>query len=372
MKHLQEYRNRDQVCSLNARIHARTTQPWTLMEICGGQTHAILRFGIDQMLPAGLTLIHGPGCPVCVTPAEMIDAAVQIAHLPGIVLCTFGDMLRVPGTAGTSLYTAKARGADVRFVYSPIDVVRMAESQPDRCFVFFGVGFETTAPAQALAVLQAERLGLRNFFLLGSLVRVLPAIEALLGEADCRLDGLLAAGHVCAITGFEEYRQLAQDYQVPINVTGFEPTDILRGILGCVTQLEEGRAEVENNYERSVRSAGNRHAREMIHQVFEVCDRAWRGLGPIAQSGLRLRAAYHPFDALQHFEVRPLTDAPATTCISGKILRGQARPCECPAFGSSCTPEMPLGAPMVSGEGACAAYFRYARPAAPLPEVLRK
>ncbi|MEX2044298.1 MAG: hydrogenase formation protein HypD, partial [Opitutus sp.] len=336
------------------------TRSWTIMEICGGQTHSIVRFGLDELLPPPVTLVHGPGCPVCVTPVGLIDAAVELACRPGVTLCSFGDMLRVPGTSA-DLLTARARGGDVRVVYSPLDAVAIAAREPARQVVFFGIGFETTAPVTALAVLQARRRSLENFSLLASHVLVPPAIEAILSSAGNRVQGFLAAGHVCAVTGMGEYEPLARRFHVPMVVTGFEPIDILRGVLECGEQLEAGRAEVTNAYARAVKPAGNPHALAMIGEVFTVVDREWRGMGSIPRSGLDLQPEFSLFDARLRFELEMPADAQGTECMAGEILRGIRKPADCPAFGTRCTPEHPLGAPMVSGEGACAAYFRYRR-----------
>ncbi len=358
MKHLDEYRDAEGVRACAEAIRRRTTRPWTLMEICGGQTHAIMRFGLDTLLPPAITLVHGPGCPVCVTPLEQLDRAMAIAQRPEVTFCSFGDMLRVPGT-DTDLLTLKAQGADVRIVYSPLDAVRLAAAHPQREVVFFAVGFETTAPANAMAVHQAKAQGLRNFSMLVSQVRVPPALEAILSAPDNRVQGVLAAGHVCLIMGLEEYVPLAARYRVPIVATGFEPLDILRGVLLVVAQLEEGRAEVENAYTRAVQTDGNPRARDMMAQVFEIVPRQWRGVGAIPQSGLGLTAAYAAFDAERRFGVTDLHSIEPAVCISGQVLRGVKKPHECPAFGKACTPEHPLGATMVSAEGACAAYYRY-------------
>jgi hydrogenase expression/formation protein HypD len=358
MKFVDEYRDAGLVKSLVEAIARTVTRPWTVMEICGGQTHAIVKFGLDEMLPPGLTLVHGPGCPVCVTPAELIDQAVELALRPGVVLCSFGDMLRVPGT-GIDLLTAKARGGDVRIVYSPLDAVALARSLPGREVVFFAVGFETTAPANALAVLRAAREGLGNFSMLVSHVLVPPAMRAILGAADNRVQGFLAAGHVCAVMGTGEYGPIAREFRVPIVVTGFEPVDILEGLWQCVRQLEAGRAEVENAYARAVRAGGSPPARKLVHEAFRVVDRNWRGLGPIPGSGLGLRPELARFDAPLKFGLPPAVLGLPGDCISGEIMRGVKKPSLCPAFGSRCTPEHPLGAPMVSSEGACAAYYRY-------------
>lgn len=363
MRFIDEYRNAAAVRTLAAAIARRVTRPWTLMEICGGQTHSILKFGLDELLPRTVSLVHGPGCPVCVTPAELIDAAVALAARPGVTLCSFGDMLRVPGN-GIDLLTARARGGDVRVVYSPLDAVALAARETSREVVFFAVGFETTAPANALAVLQARKRGLKNFSLLVSHVLVPPAIAAILSAPDNRVEGFLAAGHVCTVMGTGEYEPLARQFRVPIVVTGFEPVDILRGVFACVEQLESGRAEVANAYARAVQPEGNLPARQLIADVFETVDRNWRGLGRIPQSGLALRPEFASFDAVRHFGVAGDAPPGPTECISGLILRGAKKPPECPAFGTRCTPEHPLGAPMVSSEGACAAYHRY-RPHAP-------
>ena len=360
MKFLDEYRDGDLARKLAAEIHRITTKPWTIMEVCGGQTHAIVKFGIDELLPKTITLIHGPGCPVCVTPLEVIDQALEIAARPGVIFASFGDMLRVPGST-TDLLAAKARGADVRIVYSPLDAVKIAEDNPAREVVFFGVGFETTAPVTALAVFQAAQKGLQNFSLLISHVLVPPAIDALMSAPNCRVQGFLAAGHVCTVMGYEEYFPLAKKYHVPIVVTGFEPLDILHGILMTVEQLESGRAEVENQYVRAVRREGNQPAQDLIKKVFRVVPRKWRGIGEIPRSGLGLSEAYATFAAEQRFGVAEHLVAEPAECIAGLILQGLKKPHECSAFGTRCTPEHPFGATMVSSEGACAAYYRYRR-----------
>jgi len=331
------------------------------MEICGGQTHSIVRHGIDQMLPSGVTLLHGPGCPVCVTPAGIIDAAIAITHRPGVIFCSFGDMLRVPGESG-SLLAAKARGADIRMVYSPLDALAIARAHPEREVVFFAIGFETTAPTTAMTVLQAERERLANFSLLVSHVLVPPAIEALLSDPDNGVQGFLAAGHVCTVMGYRDYEPIARRYRIPIVVTGFEPLDLLQGLYLCIRQLEEGRAEVENQYSRSVRRDGNRTAQDVLAQVFVVRPQRWRGFGEIPASGLALAEPYAGFDALRRFDGVAVPAEQPGLCISGEILRGVKKPMDCPAFGRHCTPERPLGATMVSSEGACAAYYRYRRP----------
>ena len=358
MKYVDEYRDAALVRKLADVIAATTTRPWTIMEICGGQTHAIVRFGLDELLPKLITLVHGPGCPVCVTPAALIDQAVELALKPGTILCSFGDMLRVPGT-GIDLLMAKARGGDVRIVYSPLDAVALAKNNPTSEVVFFAVGFETTAPANGMAVLRAAHENVRNFSLLSSHVLVPPAMRAILGASDNRVQGFLAAGHVCTIMGTQEYGPIADAYRVPIVVTGFEPVDIMEGLLRCVRQLEEGRHEVENAYARAVRTEGNPHARKILEQVFEVSARTWRGIGEIPLSGLEVRADYAAHDAVKRFHLSPARNEVASECISGAIMRGVKKPHDCPAFGKRCTPESPLGAPMVSSEGACAAYYRY-------------
>ncbi len=360
MKYLDEYRDGELAQQLAREIHRITTKPWNIMEVCGGQTHAIVKFGIDELLPRQINLIHGPGCPVCVTPLEMIDKALEIAARPGVIFTSFGDMLRVPGST-TDLLSVKAQGGDVRIVYSPLDAVKLAEQNRTREVVFFGVGFETTAPATAMAVFQAAQKGLKNFSMLISHVLVPPAIEALMSSPNCRVQAFLAAGHVCAIMGYEEYPPLAAKYRVPIVVTGFEPLDILQGILMCVQQLESGRAEVENQYTRAVRKESNQPAQQILGEVFRVVPRKWRGVGEIPASGLGLSAAYAAYDAEKKFGlVDRHVDEPAD-CLSGQVLQGRIKPHECPAFGKRCTPEHPLGATMVSSEGACAAYHRYRR-----------
>lgn len=359
MRFRDEYRDGAAARQLAAAIARTVTRPWTLMEVCGGQTHAIVRFGIDRLLPPTVTLVHGPGCPVCVTPAEYIDKAIEIAARAEVILCSFGDMLRVPGTAG-DLLGAKSRGADVRAVYSPLDALSIAVRNPDREVVFFAVGFETTAPANAMACYRAKREGLHNFSMLASHVLVPPAIRAIL-ETGNRIQGFLAAGHVCTIMGYEEYEPIAARYRVPIVVTGFEPLDILEGIYLCVRQLEAGRAAVENPYSRSVRREGNRPAQAILNEVFQVVSRRWRGIGEMQASGLGLREEYADYDAERRFGAVQCQADASGECISGLVLRGERRPPECPAFGSRCTPEHPLGVTMVSAEGACAAYYRFRR-----------
>jgi hydrogenase expression/formation protein HypD len=360
VKYLDEYRDGELAQKIAREVHRVTTRPWSIMEVCGGQTHAIVKFGIDELLPKNITLIHGPGCPVCVTPLEIIEKALDIAARPNVIFTSFGDMLRVPGST-TDLLSVKARGGDVRIVYSPLDAVKLAEQTPAREIVFFGVGFETTAPATAMAVFQAAQKGLKNFSMLISHVLVPPAMEALLSSPNCRVQGFLAAGHVCTVMGFEEYFPVATKYHVPIVVTGFEPLDILQGILMVVQQLESGRAEVENQYVRSVRREGNQPAQKLIREVFRVIPRKWRGLGEIPHSGLGLSEGYADFDAERKFGVAEHQVEEPAECISGLVLQGLKKPHECSAFGAKCTPEHPLGATMVSSEGACAAYYRYRR-----------
>lgn len=358
MKYIDEYRDAHAVKIFAQSIRRMVTKPWTLMEICGGQTHSIVKFGVDELLPENVSLVHGPGCPVCVTPIETINKAIEIASRPNVIFCSFGDMLRVPGSK-KDLFSVKGEGGDVRVVYSPMDALKIARSHPNHQVVFFAVGFETTAPANAMAVYQAKVQGIRNFSLLVSHVLVPPAMEALLSSAENRVQGFLAAGHVCTVMGFSEYFPIAERYKVPIVVTGFEPLDILEGIYMCVKQLEEGRTEVENQYVRSVRREGNRPAQELVTTVFQVVSRQWRGIGEIPQSGLGLRSDYADFDAERIFDVAGMKTKESNECISGLVLRGVKKPFECPAFGTRCTPERPLGAPMVSTEGACAAYYRY-------------
>ncbi len=364
MKYISEYRDQGLVQDYVAAIAALVTQPWTLMEICGGQTHTIVKYGLDQLLPAAVTLIHGPGCPVCVTDAALIDQALTLAAQSDIVFCTYGDMVRVPGTA-TDLLSVKAQGGDVRLVYSPLDALALARRHRDRQVVFFAVGFETTAPATAMAVHRATQQQIDNFSVLMAHVLVPPAMEAILAAPDCRVQGFLAAGHVCTVMGYGPYGAIAARYGVPTVVTGFEPVDILQGVYRCLRQLEAGRAEVENQYARSVTEPGNRAAQQLMAQVFQMVPRGWRGLGTLPQSGLGLREAYRELDAQVRFGDRLQAGAgaaPETPCISGLVLQGLKKPPDCPAFGTRCRPEHPLGAPMVSTEGACAAYYRY-RPA---------
>jgi len=360
MKFIDEYRDAAAAQGYAEAIARATTRPWTIMEVCGGQTHAIVKFGVDTLLPPAVTLVHGPGCPVCVTPVEMLDRAIEVASRPEVIFCSFGDMLRVPGSA-RDLLSVKAAGGDVRIVYSPLDAVRIAREHPARQVVFFAVGFETTAPVNAMAVIQARRQGLANFSVLVSHVLVPPALEAILAAPHNRVQGVLAAGHVCTVMGYTEYEPIARGYRVPIVVTGFEPVDILQGVYMCVRQLEEGRAVVENQYTRSVRREGNQPAVRFIREVFRVRHRKWRGIGEIPHSGLALTEDYAAFDAEARFGVADLTADESPECRSGLVLQGVMKPPECPAFGGRCTPEHPLGATMVSSEGACAAYYRYRR-----------
>ena len=364
MKFIDEYREVEGVRRFAEALQRLTTRSWTIMEVCGGQTHAIVKFGVDELLPDRITLVHGPGCPVCVTPLELIDQAIKIASRPGVIFCSFGDMLRVPGSK-TDLLAAKAGGGDVRMVYSPMDAVKLARENPGNEVVFFAVGFETTAPANAMAAYQARKLGLTNFSLLVAQVLVPPAIKAILSSPDNRVQGFLAAGHVCTVMGYTQYEPIARQYRVPIVVTGFEPLDIIQGVYLCVKQLEEGRAEVENQYTRAVRREGNQPAQDIVGQVFRVVSRRWRGVGEIPESGLALRDEYAAFDAGRKFGVAGVVVEESSECIAGAVLQGAKKPSECAAFGVRCTPEHPLGAPMVSSEGACAAYYRYRRPAVP-------
>jgi hydrogenase expression/formation protein HypD len=360
MKYLTEFRNGEIARAMAREIHQATTRSWKIMEVCGGQTHSIIKNGIDQMLPTNVEMIHGPGCPVCVTPLELIDKALVIAAQPGVIFCSFGDMLRVPGTEG-DLFQVKGRGGDVRIVYSPLDAVDLAVKNPDKQVVFFGVGFETTAPANAMSVHLARRRGLTNFSILVSHVLVPPAIDAILSAPGNQIDAFLAAGHVCSVMGYWEYPPLAEKFRVPIVVTGFEPLDLLDGIRRAVLQLESGRHEVENAYSRVVTYEGNRAAQKLLSEVFEVTDRAWRGIGVIPQSGWRLNKDYRDYDAELRFHITGIKTVESPLCHSGEVLRGAIKPAQCPAFGKECTPRHPLGATMVSSEGACAAYYNYGR-----------
>jgi len=360
VKYVDEYRDPVAAQQFAEAIARTVTRTWTLMEICGGQTHSIVKYGIDELLPREITLVHGPGCPVCVTPLELIDKALQIAAQPNVILCSFGDMLRVPGSSG-DLLSVKAAGGDVRIMYSPTDAVHIAVKNPDKQVVFFAVGFETTAPANAMSVFQAKQMGLQNYSILVSHVLVPPAMEAILGSVDNRVQGFLAAGHVCTVMGYEEYEPIARQYKVPIVVTGFEPLDLLQGIYMCVAQLERGCHQVENQYARSVRRDGNVPAQDLVARVFCVVPRKWRGIGEIARSGLGLRPEFSEFDAATRFGVAGYSAPEDPECISGLVMQGAKKPLECKAYGKRCTPDHPLGAPMVSSEGACAAYYRYRR-----------
>lgn len=360
MKYLDEYRDPELARRMFDELRRITTRPWAIMEVCGGQTHSIIRNGIDQLLPAEIELIHGPGCPVCVTPLEVIDKALAIAARPEVIFCSFGDMLRVPGS-NSDLFRVKSAGADVRIVYSPLDAVRLAQHNPQRQVVFFGIGFETTAPANAMAVYQAKHLGLRNFCMLVSHVLVPPAIVALMESPTRRVQAFLAAGHVCSVMGTWQYQPLVERYKVPIVVTGFEPLDVLDGIRRAVFQLEQGEARLENAYMRAVQTEGNSPAQRMLAEVFEVVDRSWRGIGLIPSSGWRLQEHYRDYDAEYRFDVQDIHTAESALCHSGEVLQGLIKPNQCPAFGVQCTPRNPLGATMVSTEGACAAYYQYGR-----------
>ena len=360
MKYLDEFRDAGLVKNVLAEIEHTVTRPWVLMEICGGQTHSIMQNGIDQLLPPQIELVHGPGCPVCVTSLELVDKALEIAAQPDVIFCSFGDMLRVPGSHG-DLFSIRAAGGQIKVVYSPLDALKIAQENPHKQVVFFAIGFETTAPANAMAVLQARNLHLKNFTLLVSQVMVPPAMHAILSSPSNRVQGFLAAGHVCAVMGYWQYPEIAEKYRVPITVTGFEPLDLLNGILMNVRQLEAGTHEVDNAYARVVSREGNLPAQHIMDQAFEVCDRNWRGIGLIPQSGLRLRQEFDDFNAERRFNVGDIQTHESEICIAGQVLQGIKKPTECPAFGKLCTPENPLGATMVSSEGACAAYYRYAR-----------
>jgi hydrogenase expression/formation protein HypD len=360
MKYVDEYRDPQIAHALAGEISRKVTRPWVLMEVCGGQTHTLMRYGIDELLPSQVELVHGPGCPVCVTPLEIVDRAIRIALLPGVIFTSYGDMLRVPGS-DSDLFQAKAQGADVRVVYSPMDAVSLARSNPERRVVFFGVGFETTAPANAMAVWQAHREGLTNFSMLASHVLVPPAMRLILSSPSNRVQGFIAPGHVCTVMGYREYDELAEEFHVPIVVGGFEPVDLIEAIHMLVCQLEDGRAEVENQYARSVNYEGNLPAQRVMSEVFEVADRKWRGIGSIDQSGYRLREKYAAFDAERIFGMEGVTAEEPKECISALVLQGLKKPIDCTAFGTRCTPMTPLGAPMVSAEGACAAYYQYRR-----------
>lgn len=365
MKYLDEFSDPELAARLLEEIASTVTQPWAIMEVCGGQTHTIIRNGIDQLLPSGVELIHGPGCPVCVTPLETIDRALAIAARPDVIFCSFGDMVRVPGST-TDLFRIKSEGGDVRIVYSPLDAVKLAQANPEKQVVFFGIGFETTAPANAMTVTMAQRMGLTNFSLLVSHVLVPPAIRAIMDAPTRRVQGFLAAGHVCTVMGMGQYEPLVRQYRVPIVVTGFEPLDVLEGIRRVLLQLEEGRADLENAYPRAVSPEGNPTAQAVVHDVFVTCDRAWRGIGVIPQSGWRLNDRFAEYDAELRFDVTDIHAEESPLCRSGEVLQGLIKPNECGAFGTECTPRKPLGAPMVSSEGACAAYYQFRRMDAPM------
>ncbi|MDP1714591.1 MAG: hydrogenase formation protein HypD [Anaerolineales bacterium] len=360
MKYLDEYRNPEKVKSLLREIESVTTQNWVIMEVCGGQTHAFLHHGLDAMLPSQIELVHGPGCPVCVTPLEQIDRAIAIASQPDVIFTSYGDMLRVPGSS-KNLFAVRAGGRDVRVVYSPLEAVQIAEANPDKQVVFFAIGFETTAPANAMAILQAKNKNIKNFSVLVSHVRVPPAMEAILSSKSNRVQAFLAAGHVCAVMGFHEYPPIAEKYHAPIVVTGFEPIDLLNGLNSAVKQLESGNAVAENQYQRAVKFGGNESAQRTIRSVFESVDRKWRGIGVIPQSGWGLSPEFQMFDAEKRFDVQNIFAQESLLCIAGEILQGLKKPPQCSAFGKKCTPQFPLGAPMVSAEGACAAYYKYHR-----------
>jgi hydrogenase expression/formation protein HypD len=360
MKYVDEFRSHALAQKLLAEIRRTVTRPWVIMEVCGGQTHSIVKYGLDQLLPSEIELAHGPGCPVCVTSLEMIDRAHALARTPGVIFCSFGDMLRVPGSSA-DLFQIKAQGGDVRVVYSPLDCLKLARANPDRRVVFFAIGFETTAPANAMSVWLAREQGIRNYSILVSHVTVPPAMVAILESPTNRVQAFLGAGHVCTVMGYEEYEPLAERYRVPIVVTGFEPLDLLEGILMAARQLEQGRHCVENAYGRAVGRQGNQEARRMIFRVFEPCDQAWRGIGVIPGSGYRLREGFRDYDASRIFDLHRIVSHEPEQCISGLVLQGARRPHDCPEFGTTCTPETPLGATMVSAEGACAAYYNYGR-----------
>lgn len=360
MKYLDEFRNADLVKSALEKVHKITRHHWVIMEICGGQTHSIMQHGLDQLLPTNIELVHGPGCPVCVTSLELIDKAHAIASMPNVIFCSFGDMLRVPGSK-KDLFSLRAAGSQIHVVYSPLDAVKIAQNNPDKEVVFFGIGFETTAPANAMSVLQAHSLGLTNYSVLVSQVTVPPAMHAILSSPDNRVQGFLAAGHVCAVMGFHQYHEIAEKYKIPIVVTGFEPLDLLNGIYQTVEQLENGERRVINAYSRIVTEQGNVAAQSMIQSVYQVVDRNWRGIGLILMSGWGLRQEFSAFDAEKKFSIGHINTKESEICISGQVLQGRVKPKDCPAFGTLCTPENPLGATMVSSEGACAAYYRYSR-----------
>jgi hydrogenase expression/formation protein HypD len=371
MKYIDEYRNEEVAGKLVKELRRVVTKPWVLMEVCGGQTHTIVKYGIDHLLPEEVELVHGPGCPVCVTSLEMIDKAHAIAQRPDVIFCSFGDMLRVPGSK-VDLLVLKSRGADVRVVYSPIDSLKIARANPDKKVVFFAIGFETTAPGNAMAVWQAQKQGITNFSVLVSHVLVPPAMASLLESPLNRVNGFLGPGHVCTVMGYEEYEPIAARYRVPIVITGFEPLDILEGVLMTVRQLEAGTAEVENEYPRVVKREGNRVAQDLVNSVFEICDRKWRGVGSIPKSGYQLRYEFRDHDAERLFEVNEIDTEESSVCISGLVLKGVKKPHDCPAFGNECTPNRPLGATMVSAEGACAAYYAYGRHLKPQKRALEQ
>jgi hydrogenase expression/formation protein HypD len=360
MKFLDEYRDEALAKKIVDEIRRIVTKPWVLMEVCGGQTHTIVKYGIDRLLPAEIELVHGPGCPVCVTSLEMIDRAHAIAQRPGVIFCSFGDMLRVPGS-DTDLLVLKSRGADIRVVYSPIDCLKIARANPEKKVVFFAIGFETTAPANAMSVFQAQKQGIKNFSILVSHVLVPPSIASILQSPLNRVQGFLGPGHVCTVMGYREYEPIAERFKVPIIITGFEPIDILEGVLMAVRQLEAGTYKVQNQYRRVVQWDGNRTAQQLVNQVFEVCDRKWRGVGSIPKSGYKLRYEFREHDAERIFDTKEIDTKEPEICISGLVLKGVKKPHDCPAFGKQCTPEHPLGATMVSAEGACAAYYTYGR-----------
>jgi hydrogenase expression/formation protein HypD len=366
VRFLDEYRDPKLARRLVEEVRRAARRRWTVMEVCGGQTHTILKFGIDELLKEAVEFVHGPGCPVCVTPVVMLDKAIRLAEQPGVILATFGDMARVPGSSGDLLQT-KARGADVRIVYSPLDALRLAEENPERRVVFFAIGFETTAPANAMAVWLAKRKRLRNFLVLSSHLILPPAIRAILSDPELQVQGLIAPGHVCTVAGYMEYEKIAREYGVPFVVSGFEPLDLLEGTYMLVRLLEEGKAEVQNQYSRSATREGNREAQRLMEEVFELTDREWRGLGVIPGTGLRLRKPYREFDAELAYDLGDIQSLETGVCIAGAVLQGKSRPVDCPAFGRECTPEHPLGAPMVSSEGSCAAYYAYRREAANAP-----
>jgi hydrogenase expression/formation protein HypD len=370
MKYVDEYRDGKLAANVAQEIRRIQTKPWVIMEVCGGQTHSIVKHGIDYLLPEGIELVHGPGCPVCVTPLEMIDKAHAIARRPDVIFCSFGDMLRVPGSDG-DLFTIKSQGGDVRIVYSPLDCLKIARANPDKQVVFFAIGFETTAPANAMLVYSAKQQGAKNVSVLVSHVLVPPAIAAILGSPQNRVQAFLGPGHVCAVMGYSEYEPLSRQFHVPIVITGFEPLDLLQGILIAVQQLESGRAEVENQYSRVLDRGGNKSAQELVFSVFQIGDRKWRGVGMIPASGYHLRPEFAEHDGELRFEVAQIDTRESEICISGEILKGNKKPHDCPAFGKQCDPQHPLGATMVSAEGACAAYYTYGRHLKPEPDELK-